>query len=35
MYNSIGRIKENRLQNAGTSEQDLAIKFYNFFGQDN
>ena len=31
IYDIIGRIKENRLMDAGTFEQDLAGKFCNFF----
>ena len=31
MYHIIGRVKENGLPDDGTSEQDLASKFCNFF----
>ena len=31
MYDIIGRVKENVLPDAGTSEQDLPSKFCNFF----
>ena len=31
MYDIIASIKENRLPDVGTSEQDLASKFCNFF----
>ena len=31
MYDIIGRIKENVLPDAGTSEQDIASKLGNFF----
>ena len=31
MYDTIGSVKENGLPEAGTSEQDLASKFCNFF----
>ena len=31
MYDIIGRVKENVLPDAGTSEQDLASKFCNLF----
>ena len=31
MYDIIGRMKENRLPDTGTSEQDLASKSCNFF----
>ena len=31
MYDIIGRVKENLPPDSGTSEQDLASKFCNFF----